>query len=54
MSDKNTSTLQSYVDAATGMMQKTVGTVIGNKSDEVRPWCGLATTLNRKLHQFPA
>jgi uncharacterized protein YjbJ (UPF0337 family) len=34
MADSNTSTLQSYVDSATGMMQKAVGTVMGNQSDE--------------------
>jgi len=34
MSDKNTSTLQSYIDSATGAVQSTFGNVTGNASDQ--------------------
>ena len=34
MSDKNTSTLQSYVDSATGAVQSTIGSLTGNASDQ--------------------
>ncbi|CAG8973713.1 hypothetical protein HYALB_00006984 [Hymenoscyphus albidus] len=33
MSDKNTSTAQSYIDSATGAIQSAVGSVFGNPSD---------------------
>lgn len=37
MSDSNTpSTLQSYVDSATGAVQSAIGNLTGNKSDEVQ------------------
>jgi uncharacterized protein YjbJ (UPF0337 family) len=35
MSDKNTSTLQSYVDSATGAVQSAIGSLTGNTSDQV-------------------
>lgn len=35
MSDKNTSTLQSYVDQATGMAQSALGSLTGNNVDKV-------------------
>jgi len=34
MSDKNTSTLQSYVDSATGAVQSAIGSLTGNTSDQ--------------------
>lgn len=34
MSDKNTSTLQSYVDSATGAVQSAFGSITGNTSDQ--------------------
>jgi len=34
MSDKNTSTLQSYIDAATGAVQSAVGSISGNTADQ--------------------
>ncbi|OJD34192.1 mismatched base pair and cruciform dna recognition protein [Diplodia corticola] len=34
MSDKNTSTLQSYVDSATGAVQSAIGAVTGNTADK--------------------
>merc|ERR1711964_114550 len=34
MSDKNTSTLQSYVDSATGAVQSAIGSLTGNASDQ--------------------
>lgn len=36
MSDKNTSTLQSYVDSAVGGVQAVIGSITGNASDQVR------------------
>ena len=36
MSDNNTSTLQSYVDSATGYVQSTIGSLTGNNTDQVR------------------
>ena len=36
MSDKNTSTLQSVVDQASGAVQSVVGSITGNTSQEVR------------------
>lgn len=36
MSDKNTSTLQSYVDSATSAVQSAIGAVTGNPADKVR------------------
>jgi uncharacterized protein YjbJ (UPF0337 family) len=36
MSDGNSSTLQSYVDQATGMAQRAVGSVTGDSSTQVR------------------
>lgn len=35
MSDKNTSTLQSYVDSATGAAQSALGSLIGSNADKV-------------------
>lgn len=35
MSDKNTSTLQSYVDSATSAVQSAIGAVTGNPADKV-------------------
>ena len=35
MSDKNTSTLQSYIDSATGTVQSVIGSITGNASDQV-------------------
>lgn len=35
MSDKNTSTLQSYVDSATGAAQSALGSIIGSNADKV-------------------
>ena len=37
MSDKNTSTLQSYVDSASGAVQSAIGSLTGNTSDQVFP-----------------
>jgi len=34
MSDKNTSTLQSYIDSATGAVQSAIGGLTGNTSDQ--------------------
>lgn len=34
MSDKNTSTLQSYVDSATGAAQNLMGSITGNTADQ--------------------
>lgn len=34
MSDKNTSTLQSYIDGATGAVQSAIGSLTGNTSQE--------------------
>lgn len=34
MSDKNTSTLQSYIDTATGAAQNLVGSITGNTADQ--------------------
>lgn len=34
MSDKNTSTLQSYIDGATGAVQSALGSLTGNTSQE--------------------
>jgi len=34
MSDKNTSTLQSYIDGATGAVQSAIGSLTGNASDQ--------------------
>ncbi|KAK0799419.1 hypothetical protein LTR75_009252 [Friedmanniomyces endolithicus] len=36
MSDKNTSTLQSYIDAATGTAQSLLGSLTGNTADKVQ------------------
>jgi len=36
MSDKNTSTLQSYVDSASGAIQSAIGSITGNTADQVR------------------
>lgn len=36
MSDKQTSTLQSYVDSATGAVQSVIGSLTGNTADQVR------------------
>ena len=35
MSDKNTSTLQSYIDSASGAVQSAIGSITGNTSDQV-------------------
>lgn len=35
MSDSNTSTLQSYMDSATGAAQSALGSVTGNKMHQV-------------------
>jgi len=35
MGDKNTSTLQSYIDSATGAAQSVIGSITGNASDQV-------------------
>jgi uncharacterized protein YjbJ (UPF0337 family) len=35
MSDKNTSTLQSYIDSASGAVQSAIGSLTGNASDQV-------------------
>lgn len=35
MSDKNTSTLQSYVDSASGAVQSAIGSLAGKASDQV-------------------
>lgn len=35
MSDKNTSTLQSYVDSATGAVQSALGSITGSAPDKV-------------------
>ena len=43
MSDKNTSTLQSYVDSATGAVQSAIGSLTGNTSDQV---CSSTCTLH--------
>jgi uncharacterized protein YjbJ (UPF0337 family) len=37
MSDKNTSTLQSYIDSASGAVQSAIGSLTGDASDQVRP-----------------
>ncbi|KAK4895993.1 hypothetical protein LTR28_001886, partial [Elasticomyces elasticus] len=34
MSDKNTSTLQSYIDMATGAAQSAIGTLTGSTADK--------------------
>lgn len=36
MADKQTSTLQSYIDSATGAVQAAVGNLTGNTADQVR------------------
>ncbi|SMQ46168.1 unnamed protein product [Zymoseptoria tritici ST99CH_1A5] len=36
MTDKDTSTLQSYVDSATGAVQSAIGSLTGNTSDQAR------------------
>lgn len=36
MSENNPSTIQSYVDSATGMAQRAVNTVTGSSNSEVR------------------
>jgi len=48
MSDKNTSTLQSYVDSATGAVQSAFGSVMGNSSDQV---CHLSWVITPCSHQ---
>jgi hypothetical protein len=35
MSDKNTSTLQSYIDSASGAVQSALGSISGSASDQV-------------------
>ena len=35
MSDKNTSTLQSYIDSATATVQGAIGNLTGNPADQV-------------------
>ena len=35
MSDKNTSTLQSYIDSASGAAQSALGSLIGSNADKV-------------------
>jgi uncharacterized protein YjbJ (UPF0337 family) len=35
MSDKNTSTVQSYIDSTTGAVQSAIGSLTGNTSDQV-------------------
>jgi hypothetical protein len=35
MSDKNTSTLQSYIDSASGAVQSAIGSLTGDASDQV-------------------
>ena len=35
MTDKNTSTLQSYIDSATGAVQAALGSLTGSTSDQV-------------------
>ena len=35
MGDKNTSTLQSYLDQASGMAQSALGSLTGNTADKV-------------------
>ena len=35
MSDKQTSTLQSYIDSATGAAQSVVGSITGSNADKV-------------------
>jgi hypothetical protein len=35
MSDKDTSTLQSYIDSATGAVQSALGSLTGSTSDQV-------------------
>jgi len=35
MSDKNTSTLQSYVDSASGAIQSAIGSLTGSTGDKV-------------------
>ena len=36
MADNNSSTVKSYVDSATGLAQRAVGTVTGSSSTQVR------------------
>lgn len=43
MSD-NSSTLKSYVDSATGLAQRAVGTVTGSSSTQVRPFPDITIT----------
>jgi uncharacterized protein YjbJ (UPF0337 family) len=38
MSDKNTSTLQSYVDSASGAVQSALGSLTGSTADKVFPF----------------
>lgn len=38
MSDKNTSTLQSYADSVTGAVQSAIGNLTGSAGDQVRPY----------------
>jgi len=47
MSDNNTSTLQSYVDTATGAVQSVVGSVLGSSGDKVRSLLEIADTFER-------
>lgn len=35
MSDKDTSTLQSYIDSATGAVQSAIGSITGSNADQV-------------------
>lgn len=50
MSDKQTSTLQSYVDSATGAIQSAVGNIMGTTGDQV---CCLPTSLLRSPMYAP-
>ncbi|KAI4747156.1 hypothetical protein E4T50_02556 [Aureobasidium sp. EXF-12298] len=40
MSDKNTSTLQSYIDSASGAAQSALGSLIGSNADKACPTAG--------------
>lgn len=50
MADNNSSTLKSYVDSATGLAQRAVGTVTGSSTTQVRvfPYPNSRTKANKK------
>lgn len=49
MADNNSSTLKSYVDSATGLAQRAVGTVTGSSTTQVRPFSPVLVPKEPKL-----